>query len=681
MPPADPIATTGDILLDAGNNELEVLVFQLGAGWFGVDRASKRFILAEDSPFMRVQMRKAFLTSGYDRLEVYSDGLDAWEAIQRSDDTTDCVVSDIEMPRMDGLRLCKLIRESERWSDTPVVLFSSLITGDNLKKGKQVGADVQVAKPDMDEMIQLVNHIVVGVPIAESDVMKRLANSPKPHNPRGPSRSVCACYHRRTPTLSCEVPMDVELLSRLQFAGTVMFHYLFPPLTIGLGLILVIMEGMYLKTRDPVLERAVKFWVRIFALNFAFGVATGIVMEFEFGTNWAAYSRFVGDVFGSPLAAEAIFAFFLESTFLAILVFGWNRVGPKMHFFSTIMVSLGSILSALWIIIANSWQQTPAGHHIVDMEVNGRIVQRAEVVDFWAVVFNPSTIDRVAHTVIGAFILGGFFVMSISAYYVLKNRHLDFAKRSLAVGLGLALVASIAVLMTGHHQAITVAQTQPAKLAAFEGHFETGEGGADLYIIGWPDEESKTVKAGVKIPGMLSVLVHGDSSTPVPGLDQTPEDEQPPVWLSFQSYHLMVGLGMYFIGITIVTLIFRVTGRLWRTRWLLWILVASVILPFAANEAGWVAAEVGRQPWIVYPVVEDGVTIERGLKVSEALSEAVSAGQVLWSIVMFGAIYLMMFVIWLALMNAKIRRGPEEMEPTDAPGMSSPYAVSQGGGS
>jgi cytochrome d ubiquinol oxidase subunit I len=201
--------------------------------------------------------------------------------------------------------------------------------------------------------------------------------------------------------------MDVEILSRLQFAGTAMFHYLFPPLTIGLGLIMVIIEGIWLKTRDPSWNHAARFWTRIFALNFALGVATGIVMEFEFGTNWAAYSRFVGDVFGSALAAEGIFAFFLESGFLAVLVFGWDRVGPKMHFFSTLMVFLGSCFSAVWIVVANSWQQTPAGYHIVETNVNGIPGLRAEITDFWALVFNPSTVDRLTHTVIGAMILGG----------------------------------------------------------------------------------------------------------------------------------------------------------------------------------------------------------------------------------------------------------------------------------
>jgi len=236
--------------------------------------------------------------------------------------------------------------------------------------------------------------------------------------------------------------LDVLLLSRIQFAFTIMFHYLFPPLTIGLGLILVGIEGMYIKTKDPQYEAMARFWTKIFAINFAMGVATGIVMEFEFGTNWAAYSRFVGDVFGSALAAEGVFAFFLESGFLAILVFGWDRVSPKMHFFATIMVALGSIFSSIWIVVANSWMQTPAGYHLVGEGA----ATRAEITDFWAMVFNPSLPARLLHVWVGALILGGFFVLSLSAFYMLKNRHLDFARKTFKVGLVITTIASLAAL-------------------------------------------------------------------------------------------------------------------------------------------------------------------------------------------------------------------------------------------
>src|SRR5260221_9506882 len=221
--------------------------------------------------------------------------------------------------------------------------------------------------------------------------------------------------------------MDVEMLARVQFAFTIGFHYIYPPLSIGLGLILVILEGLYLRTGDKIYEMAVRFWIRIFALIFGIGVATGIIMEFEFGTNWATYSKYVGDIFGSALAAEGIFAFALESGFLGILIFGWNRVGPRVHFFSTIMVFFVSLFSAVWIVVANSWQQTPAGFHIVGEGLQAR----AQVTDFWVMVFNPSMLERLSHTVVGAWQAGAWFVVSVSAYYLLKRRHLDFAQRSL----------------------------------------------------------------------------------------------------------------------------------------------------------------------------------------------------------------------------------------------------------
>ncbi len=267
--------------------------------------------------------------------------------------------------------------------------------------------------------------------------------------------------------------MDVELLSRLQFAGTIMFHYLFPPLSIGLGLQLFLCELASFRTGKPEWEAAARFWTRVFAVNFAMGVATGIVMEFEFGTNWAAYSRFVGDVFGSALAAEGIFAFFLESGFLAVLVFGWDRVGPRMHLFSTLMVFLGSVFSAVWIVVANSWQQTPAGYHIVWQDVQGEQMPRAEVTNFWEMVFNPSAVDRLTHTLIGAFVLGAFFVASVSSYYLLRNRHEEFAKRCLSIALPSALLFTLLAAITGHDSAQKLVETQPAKLAAMEAHFHS----------------------------------------------------------------------------------------------------------------------------------------------------------------------------------------------------------------
>ncbi|HOJ32369.1 MAG TPA: cytochrome ubiquinol oxidase subunit I [Candidatus Hydrogenedentes bacterium] len=439
--------------------------------------------------------------------------------------------------------------------------------------------------------------------------------------------------------------LDAITLSRLQFALTVMFHYIFPPLSIGLGWIMVIMEGAYLKTGDKEYEAIARFWTSIFAVVFAMGVASGIVMEFQFGTNWATYSRFVGDVFGSALAAEGIFAFFLESGFLAILVFGWDRVGPKMHFFSTVMVALGALFSSIWIVVANSWQQTPAGFHLVD---TGSGV-RAEITDFWAVVFNPSSVHRLVHVWIGCGILGAFFVLSISSYYLLKQRHVTMAKKMFQVALSVGLVMSLIAPISGHFQARNVAATQPAKLAAFEGHFHTSEGGAPLYLWGWPSEKERKVYFGLAIPGLLSFLVHESFVKPVPGLDQFPEEDWPPVWLSFQTYHVMLALGVYFIGITGLSAFLWWRGKLFDTRWLLWVLVFSVPAPFIANEFGWAAAELGRQPWIVYNL----------LRTADAASPAVSAQQVLGSIIVFGIIYAVLFALWLYILDKKIKRGPE----------------------
>ena len=455
--------------------------------------------------------------------------------------------------------------------------------------------------------------------------------------------------------------LDVVLLSRIQFAFTIMFHYLFPPLSIGLGLVMVVIEGFALRTGDAAYEAMARFWTRIFAVNFAVGVASGIVMEFQFGTNWATYSRFVGDVFGSALAAEGIFAFFLESGFLAVLVFGWDRVSRRMHFVATVMVFLGSTFSAVWIIIANSWQQTPAGHRLVVHD--GAL--RVEVTDFWAMVFNPSTVHRLNHVLLGSFILGGFFVMSISAWYLLRGRHVGFARRSFAIGLVIATLASWGELVSGHAQANMVARHQPAKLAAFEGHFVTGEGGAPMYLVGWPDVDAQRVRGGIAIPGMLSFLIHEDFDTPVAGLDRVPEDERPPVVIPFVAYHVMAMLGTAFIGLTSLACLLWWRGRLWQQRWLLWIFVLAVLGPYAANEGGWVAAEVGRQPWVVYGL----------LRTRDANSVAVDADQVMVSLVMFAVIYLALFALWLVVVNEKVRHGPHMPEDAEAPHAPEPAAA------
>ena len=450
---------------------------------------------------------------------------------------------------------------------------------------------------------------------------------------------------------------DALSLARLQFALTIMFHYLFPPLTIGLGVFLVFLEWKFLRTGDKMWEDLARFWTGIFAVNFAVGVATGIVMEFQFGTNWSSYARFVGDVFGSALAAEGVFAFFLESGFLAVLVFGWDRVSPAMHFFSTLMVSLGSMFSAIWIVVANSWQQTPAGYHIV---TRGGVT-RAEIVDFWAMVFNPSAPHRLLHVLLGSFILGAFFVLSVTAYYILKGRHVESSKRAFSAALVYAAVSSLLMLVSGHEQARKVAFTQPAKLAAFEAVFKTGP--ADLDAFGWVDEAHQTERFNLAIPGGLSWLIHGDRRAPVTGLDAFAAEDRPPVAASYYTYHLMVGLGFLFVLATLAALALWWRGTLFERRSALWFFVFAVAGPYIANQAGWVAAEVGRQPWVVYGL----------LRTKDGVSKTVPADQIAASIVLFSLIYLMLFAVWVYVLDSKIQHGPDE--GARAPGRTTPQAL------
>lgn len=390
-------------------------------------------------------------------------------------------------------------------------------------------------------------------------------------------------------------------------------------------------------------EDMTKFFVKIFALIFGLGVATGIVMEFEFGTNWATYSRYVGDVFGSALAAEGIFAFALEAGFLGVLVFGWDRVSKPVHFFSTVMVFLGSMFSAIWIVVANSWQQTPAGFRIVGEGMDAR----AEITDFWAMVFNPSSLERISHVWVGAFLAGSFLVISVSAYYLVKNRFIEFAKAAFKIGLVVATFSSLLQLFIGHKSAEVVAEHQPAKLAAMEGHFDS-LAVADMYLLGYVDTKNERT-VGLKIPGGLSFLTYQDFSAPVRGLKSFPENERPGALnIVFQSYHIMVAMGMIMILLTLYACWLWKKGTLFDKRWLMTIFLFSVLIPQLANQAGWYAAETGRQPWVVYGL----------LRTSDALSKAVTANQVLFSLIMFTLVYTLLFILFIYLLNKKITHGP-----------------------
>jgi cytochrome d ubiquinol oxidase subunit I len=343
------------------------------------------------------------------------------------------------------------------------------------------------------------------------------------------------------------------------------------------------------------------------------------------------------------LAAEGLFAFGLESTFLGILIFGWNRVSPKVHFISTIGVFFGSMFSAVWIVVANSWQQTPAGYHIVGEGFSAR----AEVTDFWAMVFNPSSVDRIIHTWQGAFLAGAFLVLSVHAYYIVKGRYVEISKKAFKIALIVATIVSFTQLLSGHSSADGVAVNQPAKLAAMEGHYEQSAP-ADLYLLGWVDDETQEV-TGLALPGGLSFLVHQDFEAPITGLNAFPEEDRPgQVNAVFQFYHIMIAIGMFLIALTFYASFLWWRGRLFETKWLMWIFSFSVILPQIANQVGWFAAEMGRQPWIVYG----------HLRTSEGFSQEVSSNQIVFSLVLFTIVYTLLLLLFLYSLNKKIKQGP-----------------------
>lgn len=438
--------------------------------------------------------------------------------------------------------------------------------------------------------------------------------------------------------------MDPVILARIQFGLNICFHYIFPQISIGLGLFLVLTEGCYLWTKNPVYERITKFWVKIFALVFAIGVATGLVMVFAFGNNWSHFSRYVGDVFGSILGAEGIFAFFLESGFLGLLLFGWNRVSPKVHFFATCMVAFGAHFSGVWIVIANSWMQTPAGHEIVD--AGG--FTHAIIQNFWAVLTNPSSMDRLIHVMIGCWLSGAFFVISVSAYYALKKRHLDFARVSLKFGLIIGTTCVLLQLLSGDSTARGVSQNQPVKFASLEGVYKTQEY-TGIYLFGVVNPRDKTV-TGVQVPAMLSFLTYRNFKQAVPGLDQFSSDLWPNVSVVFQTYHGMIATWvLMFIGVVFgVIAWFR--KKVLSSTWTLRYLVISVLFPQIGNQLGWCTAEIGRQPWVVQGL----------LKTQDAVSPNVSAEKILFSLVLYSFIYFLLFCLFIYLLNHKIQQGPDD---------------------
>ena len=450
---------------------------------------------------------------------------------------------------------------------------------------------------------------------------------------------------------------DPVLLARLQFAATAAYHFIFVPLTIGLGLIMAINATRSFRSRAPEDEAATVFWVKIFTATFVLGVATGITMEFSFGTNWADYSRFVGDIFGAPLAAEALLAFFLESSFLGVLLFGRGKVSPKLYCASAWLVWFGSALSALWILIANSWMQTPAG---AELSADGT---SAVLTDFLAAALNPSLVPRYGHTVLALLVMGAFVAMAVAGWYMLKGRHAQFAAKTMRLGVVVAIVSTAVLLGTAHSSAVVVSEEQPSKLAMMEGMYDSEV--PPLYAFGWVDEQSQEVVTPFSIPGGTSFLATGTWDTEYPGLNELAQTEQfagldpatAPVNFVFQTYHLMVAMFGAICLICLLALIFTFRkGKIVKMRWLQWLCVISPVFPFIAIQAGWFTAEVGRQPWVVYPSMTspDGVS----LLVQDGVSASVSNVEVVITLILFLAVYLFLLIAWARTIGRFIKEGP-----------------------
>ncbi|GFM36543.1 cytochrome ubiquinol oxidase subunit I [Desulfovibrio psychrotolerans] len=433
--------------------------------------------------------------------------------------------------------------------------------------------------------------------------------------------------------------MDVVLLSRLQFAITVFFHFIFVPLTLGLSVMLAVMETMYVRTGNEMYKRMVKFWGKLFIINFTLGVVTGITLEFQFGTNWSRYSEYVGDIFGSLLAIEATAAFFLESTFLAVWWFGWEKVSKRVHLFAIWMVAIASNLSALFIIVANGFMQNPVGYVIR----NGR----AELENFFEVLFNPYSLGQYPHTVIASWMLAGFFVMGVSAWHLLRKNEEEFFNKSFKYGTVTALVCSIVVAISGHHQGNVVAELQPAKLAAMESHWETRTN-APMYLLVLPDEknEGNAVQA-LGIPSVLSILAFNDPNAEVKGLLDFPKEDRPPVLITFASFRVMVALGTLFPLLAGAAWLWR--KRIQEKPWLLRALMYNIPLPYVAIMLGWTVAEVGRQPWIVYGM----------MRTTDAVSP-VDASSVMVSIIAFIVVYSGLGLLDIYLLRKFALKGPKK---------------------
>jgi cytochrome d ubiquinol oxidase subunit I len=445
--------------------------------------------------------------------------------------------------------------------------------------------------------------------------------------------------------------MDAEILHRIQFGFTLTFHYFYPPLSIGLSLALIIFEALYLKTGNPLWEKITQFWIRVFALTFALGVASGIPLMFSFGTNWARFSQFVGDVLGSALAAEGLFAFGIEAGALGLMLFGWKKVSHRAHFFAVCSVSFGAHFSGVWITCVNSWMQTPAGYIIAKNAKNHEV---AIVTNWMDMVFNPSALSHLIHVILGAWLTGAFLIISVSSYYLIKKRYREFAVKSMQIGLAIASLAILAQLVSADHLARLIAKYNPVKFAAFEGLYKT-EPYSKLYACGVVDEQQQTVY-GIGVPGLLSFLVHRDLEKPVAGLDQVDKNQWPWVAAVFQAYHTMVAMWVMMFAGCLAGVWMWWKNRWAQHPWLLKFLVVAVVFPQVANIAGWYSTCLGRQPWTVYQL----------LKTKDAYSKGVSCAEAATTLTMFVIVYVSLLVLFLFLLDRKIKHGPTDL-PEEAP--------------
>jgi cytochrome d ubiquinol oxidase subunit I len=427
-------------------------------------------------------------------------------------------------------------------------------------------------------------------------------------------------------------------------------------LTMGLALLIFVLKSLYMRNHDELYNTAARFWGKIFAVTFVMGVVTGIPLEFQFGTNWAAFSEYAGDIIAQTLAMEGAFAFFLESAFVGLFLFGERRFGQRIHWFSSFMVFLGTWASGYFIIATNAWVQHPVGYRTLE---NGNIV----LDNYWAVLFNPWVFPQYAHTMGGAAVCGAFVVTGLGAYYVLARRHGEYGRIFLKVGVIAGVLSSLWMLFpSGHYQSEMVAEHQPVSLAAMEGLFES-ERQAGVVLVGQPDIENETIDNPIIIPRALSFLVYQNWNSEVKGLNAFPERNWPQnIPLLYYSYHVMVGLGTMFIGIMVLATFLLWRGKLYDSRWMLWILMLAIPFPFIANTAGWFTAELGRQPWLAYGL----------FRTEEGVSPLVSSGSVLFTLIGFAGMYLIMGLLYILLMVREVAHGPEdEAEPLETGGLTS----------